>query len=148
MVTRSIYCKEEQLDDVKMVLDVVIPNDYYVFVNQWRVVRSPGLSGVCVDLELESQEDWSKLKKRYFPNYKKPALLGSIILEDTKKEQENKPEEILSLIFDGGGNSDCELYYRCPHCNWQYRAYGYLLPRDIMKGDIFECKNCHKKIRY
>lgn len=83
------------------------------------------------------------------PEWKDDAnKLAMELFDMVRKKEPEKPEEILSLIFDGGGNSDCELYYRCPHCNKEYKGYGYLLAKGIMKGDIFECEKCHKKIKY
>ena len=80
MIERTIYFNDEMLEEVKRIIEVVIPNDYKVFIKDYRFGKALYAPIHHVDLELENERDWFKLKKLYFPNYKKKALPGCIHL--------------------------------------------------------------------
>lgn len=84
MFIGHIYFKENHLNDLQELFSIVIPNDYRVFVDDYKIYEPEVWSttgNYTIEVVLENQKEWDKLKKMYFANkYKKRAIPRSIHL--------------------------------------------------------------------
>lgn len=83
MVTREIYFRKDQSEMIHDVMDIIIPNEYTVWVEDEKYEKVYPTDSMVLIVTLHSQKDWEMLKK-YFPKPEGRQLPGSLNLTKLK----------------------------------------------------------------
>lgn len=78
---KMIIFREDQYEAVRDIFDVVIPNDYRVFVDDYRFYGKGAYMSPHVEVDME-QKEWVKMKRIYFKGAKSYHIPGLIDLRE------------------------------------------------------------------
>lgn len=79
MIGKIYFNTEEEGEDLRTLLDIIIPNDVVICVEKYNIRRLDFLPDkpYCCEVEMSSK-DWAKMKRKYFKN-RKPCNLPRVI---------------------------------------------------------------------